>query len=168
MRRRREAELGARLLREAREELVRADGKASLLLAATTVVAATVLAAILNGEWRPARLDLCAQFVWWVGVGAGCWGLVSLAVAVYPRTRRRRGVRALGVIAFFGDIAGLDADQLASALTTTARTNSSVVDQLLRISGIAMTKYRWIRMALWSFAISLLLCMGSVVFSHFL
>ncbi|CAN5274961.1 hypothetical protein BH09ACT3_BH09ACT3_14920 [soil metagenome] len=163
----REAELSARILREAREELVRADGKASLLLAAASVVAAAVLAAILAGDWRPSELRDFLQVAWWLGTAAGLTALVCLSMAVYPRTSYRRR-RPDGLVAFFGDVVGLSAKELERRLKVSAKTEAPIIDQLIAVSGIVHRKYRRIQIGLWLFGGAAVLCIGAVVADRFL
>jgi hypothetical protein len=55
------------MLVEAREELNRADGKASIPLAAFGVAAGVFAAAILGGDWTPRDLNRPWEAIWWVG-----------------------------------------------------------------------------------------------------
>lgn len=91
-------ELGKTILREAREELARADGKASILLAAIGVVIGAIFAAILGGSWRPHHLDNNIEWLWWVGAVVGLAGATVFGSAVFPRTtyrsKRRPGIVA--------------------------------------------------------------------------
>lgn len=166
MSKRREVDLGQRLLREAREELVRADGKASLLLAAASVIAVAVLAAILAGAWQPFYLGALMQIAWWLGAAAGVAAIVALAIAVYPITSYRRA-RSAGVVAYFGDIVGLTSDELRARLVVSAERGLAIEDQLLVISGIVDRKYRSIQIAIWLFAVSSVLCIASVLINRF-
>lgn len=159
--------LALRILAESREELARADGKASILLAAASLIAGVVLTAILAGDWRPGDLNLCAQVVWWAGTLSGGIGIVALAIAVYPRTRYR-GARPPSVIAYFGDVAITPVRKLEQRLRETASSNDAVIDQMKAIAWVVDRKYRGIQTALWAFALSAVLCIGSVVVDHFL
>ena len=159
--------LALRILAESREELARADGKASILLAAASLIAGVVLTAILAGDWRPGDLAVCAQVGWWAGTLSGGVGIVALATAVYPRTKYR-GARPPSVIAYFGDVAITPVDKLEERLRDTASSNDAVIDQMKAIAWVVDRKYRGIQIALWAFALSALLCIASVVVDRFL
>lgn len=159
--------LALRILAESREELVRADGKASILLATASIIASVVLAAILAGDWGPGHLGPCAQVAWWAGTGSGVVGIVALATAVYPRTKYR-GRRSPTVIAYFGDVATTPARELEHRLRETASSSDALIDQMKAIAWVVDRKYLGIQTAMWSFAASALLCVGSVVVDRLL
>lgn len=98
--------LASQILREAREELGRADGKAGLLLAAAGVGIGAVLAGLLAQDWDPAKLHDSVEWLWWIGTIAGLCGPVALSCAVWPRTTYRKN-RNPKKVAFFGDVVGL-------------------------------------------------------------
>ncbi|WP_150129254.1 Pycsar system effector family protein [Microcella alkaliphila] len=154
--------LALRILAESREELARADGKASILLAAASLIAGVVLSAILAGDWQPGDLNLCSQIAWWAGILSAAVGIVALATAVYPRTKYR-GARPPSVIAYFGDVAMTPVHTLAKRLRETAASTDAVIDQMKAIAWIVDRKYLGIQTALWAFALAGLLCIGSVV-----
>ncbi len=52
------------LLVESREELARADGKASILLSALGVAADVIAAALLAGDWSPEGLHPPYRIIW--------------------------------------------------------------------------------------------------------
>lgn len=155
------------ILGQAREELDRADNKASLLLVAAMVVMSVVLAAILAGQWRPFGMSWIFQTTWWIGVTVGVGALASLAVAVYPRSARSRD-DAKELLAYFGDAAGKTPTEIRTMLRREARDDEPMIDQLLAVSGIVDRKYRAIRIGLWLFAIAAVCCAASVALDHFL
>lgn len=159
--------LALRILAESRQELARADGKASILLATASLIAGVVLAAILAGDWGPSHLSQCAQVAWWAGTLSGGVGIVALATAVYPRTRYR-GQRPPSVIAYFGDVAATPARELEDRLRATASSSDALIDQLKAVAWVVDRKYLGIQAAIWSFALSALLCVGSVVVDQYL
>src|SRR3954452_18945096 len=73
------------LLKETREELIRADAKASLLFAATGVVLAAVLTGIISGKWNPGDLKAGATGAFILGATAYAVAVISLGYAVWPR-----------------------------------------------------------------------------------
>jgi len=92
--------LAETMLREAREELSRADGKSSLLLAAVGVVVGAVAAAVVAGEWSPFDLSPFIQWLWWAGNGAGIGSLVAWPTRCFPEqgigaSERPRSLRIL-------------------------------------------------------------------------
>jgi len=140
------------LLRESREELIRADGKASILLASAGIIIGAVVAAILADEWNPSDLTCVRALLWWTGVVLALGGVACLGYAVYPQTKRRKKTPHL--IAYYGDVMRFDHDEdLVLALDRTASDpDARSLDQVRVISGIVATKYRCIRYALVGFA----------------
>jgi hypothetical protein len=134
------------LLRNARDELTRADAKASILLAASGVVVGALLAGLIAGTWTPFKMHIAGLCLWWVGVGEAAIGIWCLAWVVYPRSPRHRP-RESWAVAYYGDVIGFQAtSELVTALRRSAETNiEQVADQLRQISRIAHHKYRLIR-----------------------
>ena len=91
------------LLAEAREELNRADNKASMLFALFGIGFGAVLAGIIAGDWKPSGLAVGAEVVWWLGAGAAVAALVALGAAVWPRLESDY---ALGRVTYFAHVAG--------------------------------------------------------------
>jgi hypothetical protein len=160
-----EHELAKVLLSESREELTRADGKASLLLAALGIGISAILAAILAGDWSPFKLAEPYQGCWWAGsffagVSFGC-----LCLAVYPRVTHGSASRG---VTYFGDVAGLQTvNELRSALkrSQTALAERSVT-QLHVIARIADRKYRFIRWGLQALGAAILLTVAAVLLAQ--
>lgn len=145
------------VLAAAREELTRADGKASLLLAVIGVVMGALLAALLAGSWDPSQLSNAVEWLWWLGVLAAVAGVAALGFAVYPRTRPK-GLRPT-MIAYFGDVVATPASDLEALLEETAKSpRDGALDQLRQVSGIVHRKYQAIRVALWALAGGAIAC----------
>lgn len=156
-------QLGSNILREAREELGRADGKASLLLAATGIIIGALLAAFLAGTWHPSKLKDCVEWLWWVGTAVGSLGTLALAAAVFPRTKYRSNRRP-GIVAYFGDVVGLSVEELRLGLEGTARNEgSATLDQLKAVSVVVDKKYRWIQMGMVLLGVAALCCVLAVL-----
>lgn len=156
-------QLGSNILREAREELVRADGKASLLLAATGIIIGALLAAFLAGTWHPSKLKDCVEWLWWVGTALGSLGTLALAAAVFPRTKYRSNRRP-GIVAYFGDVVGLSMDELRMGLEGTAKNeDSATLDQLKAICFVVDKKYRWIQTGMVLLGVAALCCVLAVL-----
>jgi hypothetical protein len=134
------------LLSNAREEIGRADAKASILLAASGVVTGALLAGLIAGTWTPLRMHVAAQWLWWLGTGEAAVGIWCLAWAVYPRNPRRDSGHPWAV-GYYGDVVGFHTTaQLVTALHLSAETNTErVADQLRHVSRIVSRKYRLIR-----------------------
>lgn len=153
----------ASLLASTREELVRADAKASLLLASAGVAVGAVLAAMLAGSWRPGDLADAVEWLWWLGTLVISTGLAALGVAVYPRTRTP-GPRP-ATIAYFGDVLAADQASLAQRLEAAPAAEEALVDQLWHVSVIVRRKYVAIQYSLWATASGLVACVLSAVVS---
>lgn len=144
-------------LRATREELVRADAKAALLLAAAGIAVGALLNGLLNGRWSPNDLTNEVEWVWWLGASAVALAVVALGTAVYPQTRRVG--RAPTKAAYYGDVVQLERDELDAALRgAAADLAESVVDQIYQVSTIVARKYARIRFALAAFAGGAALC----------
>jgi MFS family permease len=136
------------ILREAREELARADGKASILLAAIGVIIGAIVAAILGGSWHPTHLDDNIEWLWWIGTAIGLAGAVAFGAAVFPRTTYR-AKRRPGIVSYFGDVVGLSKVQLKEGLITTAKDpDAATLDQVEAISSVVDKKYRCIQVGM--------------------
>lgn len=156
-------QLASDILREAREELARADGKASLLLAAAGIIIGALVAAFLAGTWHPSTLKDGVEWVWWVGTALGSFGTLALAAAVFPRTKYR-AKRRPGIVAYFGDVVGLSPDELRTGLKVTAnRDGSALLDQVKAISMVVDKKYRWIQSGMVSLAAAAASCILAVL-----
>jgi hypothetical protein len=138
------------LLAETREELVRADNKASILLAASGVAFGALLAAILSGDWSPTELNVRIQWLWWIGTALGAGALYFLGSAVYPRIHAH-GERP-SIIAYYGDVvAARDKSRVEELLEEAAKDQKQrLFDQVIQISRTVQRKYVAIRRAMWA------------------
>jgi pycsar effector protein len=134
------------LLSGAREEIDRADAKASILLAASGVAAGALVAGLAAGTWTPLKLQAAIQWVWWLGVAESAMGICCLALAVYPRERKNDSGVPWTVL-YYGDVlAYRTTAQLVAALNRSAETKiERIADQLRHVSWIVDHKYRLIR-----------------------
>ena len=169
------------LLDEGREELARADGKASILLSASGVILGALLAGVLAGTWSPTKLGdhPATEWSFWAGVAFAAVGVVLLAWAVLPRTRHNGSRETL---AYFGHVVryrerGLairratrrsrearSKEELKKAVrTASAGTFDRTVDQVWTVSLIVYRKYRRIRWAMLAYAAAGILCVGAVI-----
>lgn len=149
------------LLAATREELVRADAKAALLVAASGVGISALLGGIISANWSPAHLGNSVEWIWWLGAACAGAGLAFLGDAVYPRLRVNRGDTP---ITYFRDVVATPRSRLAERVERSARPDgATVLDQLMQLSGIVDRKYRSIRASLLSFAGAALLCTISMM-----
>ncbi len=157
-------ERAALLLKETREEIVRADGKVSIIFGSVLVVVGLVVGSLLSqDDWKPGELACGAEVVWWVGVALAAAGIVCLAAAVYPRMKNET---TEVMVSYFGHVvAHKTVASLRQALENDAKANTPrTVEQLHTLSGIVQTKYKLLQCALWLTGIAVGLCVGAVVF----
>ncbi|MFJ6987523.1 MULTISPECIES: Pycsar system effector family protein [unclassified Streptomyces] len=155
----RSAKVARVLLCEVREELVKADNKAGLMLATLGAALAALVGAIGGGVVTPRQYAVLPQLLLWTGCAACVPALALLSLAVAPRLGSPRRARAH----YFGDA------RLARSpahLERTVRGTDLItrdLDQLAVLSRIAWIKYRCIRHALaWSTAFCSLTLLGIV------
>ncbi|MGH3753922.1 MAG: Pycsar system effector family protein [Pseudonocardiaceae bacterium] len=131
------------LLANNREEIGRADGKASIL-----VVGALTAAVLAVGPVSTNAAGASVPERWLVGVSLVIWAtaLVMLAVAVFPRV----GTRHETAVTYFGDVRrATDMARLLRFVEEAANDRLSwLLVQVSDTSGIVAAKYRWIRMAI--------------------
>lgn len=168
------------LLDEGREELDRADNKASILLGAAGVVLGVFLGAAVAGDWDPTELgDTRATAIFLAGLAFAALGVVRLGGAVIPRIKHDEAKEKL---AYFGhviqyqegrwsprrsvrqrrDAAGRHKLKAAIREASGARFNRTV-DQVWVVSHIVHRKYAHVRGALVSFTLAALLCGAAVI-----
>lgn len=168
------------LLEETRDELIRADSKASILLSASGVVAAALLAGAMSRDWDPSDLSAgVAQAMFWIGLVIAAAGVGALALAVKPRTKHA-GTR--NELAYFGHVVGYRSSGWFRRSATRTRENAAgkqqllddllrigddtferVVDQVWILSDIVDRKYRWVHRALLSFGVAALVCTAAAL-----
>jgi hypothetical protein len=152
-----------RVLTWGREELNRADTKASILLAGSIAVVAAVIAGVVAGGWSPTMLTDWREPLWWVGAATASAAILLLSAAIYPRTKRRDGQPS--VIAFYGDVVRLtDRIELLTALQRSARRDVDLlVDQIYQVSRIVKRKYRLLALGMWALLASATWCCLAVL-----
>lgn len=160
-----EHELAKVLLAESREELTRADGKASLLLAALGIGLSAILGAILAGNWTPFVLASPWELIWWAGAAGAGIALICLCIAVWPRVTHKSGRRG---VTYFGEAASFETvDELRAALK---RTETDPVErtvlQLHVISQRATHKYAFIRAGLVALGLAITFTLAAVLGDH--
>jgi hypothetical protein len=157
--------LASDLLRETREEVTRADGKASTLLAAVVVVSGLFVASTLAGQWSPLGLRPAAQVACWLAVIVIAAGIVLLCACIYPNVSNQLTKDVLG---YFGHVMLYQTRQeLIEALRTHGETPLiRLSDQLFVISRIVRRKYDFMRYGIWSLAVGVVLLVASFLLQH--
>ncbi|MEK2489252.1 Pycsar system effector family protein [Kitasatospora purpeofusca] len=139
-----------RLLTELRDEIGRADTKASILIAAMGMSGGALMS-LMAGEngWRPGHLSGIGAASWWTGCAGWTAALVCLLLAVLPRYRRHVWA-AGGTVSHFQDIrtAALAGELSAALLRTERDPFPALVGALSSNAGIVAAKHRWIRTGL--------------------
>jgi hypothetical protein len=170
------------LLVESREELGRADGKASILLSALGIGTGVIAAALLAGDWSPHDLTPAYRVVWWIGLCSAAIGALFLCWAVWPRILvafpsrlhfivtliRRFGMKRLlagepSGANYFDEIALLDDAKKVKAALARVPAEERTLGQLVAISKIARFKYILIRRAMLFLGMALTLVLLAVI-----
>lgn len=156
-------DLARALLRDTREELVRADEKASSLLTAVGIAVGALLTGVVGRIWSPAGFDQLARIAWWVGVAGVGAATCFLVSALLPRFRRSEGTAR---VTYFADVIraenakgrarpGAVMSDLEAAVKSSANNAlAHTLQQLRAISWIVSVKYRRIRAAILSLAVA--------------
>ena len=168
------------LLSETREELQKVDSKSSILLATAGVIVGVFLAGAVGGSWTPDKIsqhgprDLVI-----IALTLGLAGLCSLGVAVKPRIRRAN--QDHNRLYFFGHVEAfyptiwsrlrgrgdLEAarNSFDAAIEEASGSNYErrLEDQVWHLSHIVVLKYRFIAIAMWLFASSIVLSVVALI-----
>ncbi|MEU8871704.1 Pycsar system effector family protein [Streptomyces javensis] len=159
-----DAQAAERLLSDLRTEIARADGKASVLVAALGMTAGIFTGLIANSQWTPSALSVPSRIIWWAGTLALATALLALLLAVLPRYGRQTWVPGQP-LAYFSDIhCAARLGRLADALTDTAHApTAGLMAALTETSRIATVKHRWIRAGLIALCCGAALLPGAVL-----
>lgn len=132
-----------RLLGETRDEITRADSKASILLGAASVTIGVILTSLLSDDARIARLANWIEWLSWVGGAAVLAGVGFLTAAVAPTTGAGEHKRA----EYFADFAACKTvEELARNLREQRGGEiARHLRQLHTLAGIATRKFKLIR-----------------------
>jgi hypothetical protein len=141
-------EMAQRMLDEARADVVHADQKSSVLLAALGIGFGAVLGGQLSGGWDSSCLSAGSEILWWVGVAGAVLSVVASAFAVWPRYKiddqPKYGVTYWGHAGAFDSPKALQKALERQDVTDMARTSH----QLWSLSRVVLKKYRFVRLAL--------------------
>lgn len=142
--------LAAEMLAEAKDEIDRADQKASLLIGSLGIAFSVVLSGMIGGSWSPSALSVPGLVMWAVGVVLATASLFAAALAVWPRLSRSPGP---GTITYWGQVRGMTSPQeVADSLATRGLLPPErTYQQLLVLSAVVQRKYRSIR---WSMVLA--------------
>jgi hypothetical protein len=147
-------ELAESMLAETREEISRADGKASTLLAGAGIGMGALLAGLIAGDWAPSELRNAVEWLWWVGILVAAYGAWHLARCILPVVANGEHPNRID---YYGDITRFaSADAFAVALAAgPADLYGRIVRQLYVNADIVAKKYRHLRVALISFGVGI-------------
>lgn len=136
--------LAERLIAEARDELRRADAKASQWLTTSGGAVLAMLTVLTGTRWSPGQLTGAAVWAWWSGCACAAAALFTLAMALLPRTA---GAAEARQVAYFGHVYRLRDPALVRRYVERAAqdTMPGLISQLCWLSRLVMTKYRWVR-----------------------
>jgi hypothetical protein len=129
------------LITETREELLKADSKAGLMLTALGVALTALLGAISGGSITPQHYPAVPQMLFWAGCAAWVPSLVMLGLAVVPRAGKPRRLRAH----YFGDATETASVRLMAAAVRRTDPLDRDLSQFMTLSRTVSTKYRCIR-----------------------
>lgn len=135
------------MLAEAREDLAKADHKASLVLAALGVGVGAVVGGILASDWKPTQLLGAGEVLWWLGTALFGAGAACAGAAVWPRydsADASAGIYYWAHVASFSSLSSFTAGLDSNMPSLESRTRN----QLWSISRIVGTKYRLIRFSI--------------------
>jgi MFS family permease len=153
------------LNRETREELIRADSKATTLFSVLGLILGALLAGAVAGRSSPERLSDSVQWLFWVGVSLALIAEAALCSAVLPRMKTNLPKEE---VRFFVHVAQFeDRESLRTALLNAGSEYDRLVDQVYSLSKIIVRKYQFIRLAIALLALSVLCCLLSLVISHY-
>ncbi|GAA1995807.1 Pycsar system effector family protein [Microbacterium ulmi] len=156
--------LAADMLAEVREEIDRADQKASLLIGSLGIAFSIVLSGVLSGSWSPASLGPAATVLWSVCAVAAAGSVLAAALAVWPRLSRAPGS---GAITYWGQIRQFASpEEVGEALLERGlQPPERTYQQLLVLSALVQRKYRAIRSSMVLAGIASLLVVASFLFA---
>lgn len=149
------AERAETMLKETREELTRADAKATTLLAINGIFIAALLAAVLAGNFDATKLNNLVEWGFWLGSAALIAAEALLAAAILPNIRHPDGPSPPR---YFGHVAQLTLAQLKSSLTIIEDTAERTLTELHVLSLVALRKYRLVIAGELSLAAGVILC----------
>lgn len=151
------------LLTEAREETVKADAKAGLVLASLSVGLGALLAGMIAGDWSPSDLSYGGLWFWWPGAASLAAALACAGLAVWPRFKVPKDCPA--EITYWGEAAKCGSlKELTTALSNRPDAAGRATNQFWILSRIVVAKYRLLQWSLALTAAGAVLCgLGAVL-----
>lgn len=138
-----------------REELARANATALGVAGTVATLAAVGLAALMAGQWSPARLPGWDRALWWAGVTAAAAGLGLLGAVALPRMPPAG--RGLPPTSWGAIAACRTVDALAVGLRRLAYDPTPRVAHARELARIVRRKWRRVRWALIALAVAAVL-----------
>ena len=142
------------LVKETQDELVRADSKASTLLAGALVAIGILGSAVAAGQWPSLHLGLWLTVPWLLAMISFLMGLACLLAVIYPRYERRQTAQARRqLLGYYSHVAAHSSTaELAEALRSRARQPEleRLAEQLDAVARLAWSKYQLTRLGIWS------------------
>jgi hypothetical protein len=146
---------------ETREELARADAKATTLLSVTGLIIGALLAGAIAGDWTPQKLDNTVEWAFWPGLLLIAAAEGALFLAVVPRIKHDKDKKKLR---YFGHVVQFrDLDDLREALETADSEHDRLLDQVFVLAGIAETKFRFVWVGMVGLTTGSALCAAAVL-----
>lgn len=160
----RNTDAGTQLLLDLRSEIARADGKASVLVAALGMTAGVISGWLAGSDWRPHSLSGPGTVLWWTGTTGLAAALLSMLMAVLPRYRGSTWTPG-APLTYFADIRrAARQNRLAEALDATEDAPAAaLLKALADTSRIAVRKHQWIRAGLLAYSVGALLIPASLL-----
>lgn len=133
-----------------REELVRADAKATTLLSVVGLLLAALVAGAIADNWTPRELALIPELMFWAAIVAGVAGEADLLLAVLPHVEHDRSYTEAR---YFGHVVQMqDRAELRSCLDQADTELDQATDQIWWLSKIVDRKYAHVRRGMQLFA----------------
>ncbi|MEX1046380.1 MAG: Pycsar system effector family protein [Actinomycetota bacterium] len=149
-------EYGRRLLGETREEISRADTKASIVLAGAGVIVGIVLTGFVTGDISLSGQRVGIHVLVMAAGALSVAGILALGAAVYPRTKSPEP----GHARYFEEISQFTKDEKLLRKTVDDESGDAFdrdVNQMLALSGIVHSKYKLTRIGMQFLGLGLVL-----------
>ena len=156
---------GETLLDQVREELNRADSKASIVLAACGVGLAAFLGGVVASTWKPADIDNKVEWLWWFGAAAFAFGTASVALSICPTTEPKAKLPKLP--SYYARLANYDDISSMRTAVENANLDEIVYEQLYAVSEIVCKKYKRLKIGLAGIAASTILLSVAVLIDEY-
>jgi MFS family permease len=154
------------LHRETREELAKADAKATTLTSIVGLILGALLAGAIAGDFSPQQFSNRVEWLFWTGVGLALAAEIALCSAIFPRIESMESREAL---LYFGHVAQFETrERFRSALLNADTEFERLTDQVYVLSKTVVRKYGLIRLGLFLLAAGVLFCMTSPLLDHYL